>query len=56
LYINPSANELNDAMQKIYDMSENERVVMGEKGRKYIFENFDWAVKAKEIFEVMEKL
>lgn len=56
LYINPKIDELYDAMLKIYDMSENERMVMGEKGRKYIFENFDWAVKAREIFEVMEKL
>ena len=55
LYVEPNADELYSAMQKIYDMSNEERETMGIKGRTYI-ESFDWATKAKELYDQLEKL
>jgi glycosyltransferase involved in cell wall biosynthesis len=51
LYIQAEAAELYQAMKTMYLKSPDEREEMGCKGRKYILENFNWEVKAKELFK-----
>lgn len=54
LFIRPEAAELYQAMKTMYLKSPDEREEMGRKGRKYILENFNWEVKAKELFEHLQ--
>jgi len=48
-YIQPNQEELYEAMKDVYQKSKEELEEMGKKGRKYIFENFNWESKAKEM-------
>ena len=48
-YIRPNQEELYEAMKEVYQKSKEELEEMGKKGRKYIFDNFNWESKAKEI-------
>ncbi len=54
-YIKPEIRELVGAMEKAYRMDKKELEEMGKKGRKYIFENFDWGIKAKEIYNYLRE-
>ncbi len=54
IYIPPAAEALFSAMEKMYLKSPEEREEMGKKGRAYVFDNFDWEKKAKEIFDHLQ--
>jgi glycosyltransferase involved in cell wall biosynthesis len=49
-YIKPKEDALLNAMNRIYNIDNHQRETMGQIGREYIFENFNWAIKAKEIY------
>jgi len=55
-YIQPNKEELYIAMKDVYQKSKEEREAMGKKGRKYIFDNFSWESKAKEMYEWLKKI
>jgi glycosyltransferase involved in cell wall biosynthesis len=55
-YIQPNQEELYEAMKDVYQKSKEELEEMGKKGRKYIFENFNWESKAKEIFKYLKEI
>jgi len=48
-YIEPNEKELLSSLNTIYNISQQNREDMGKIGRKYIFNNFDWNVKAMKI-------
>ena len=56
LYIEPTADKLFEAMNSMYRKTKAERQKMGCKGRQYIFENFNWEAKAKELFEYLRRI
>lgn len=55
-YINPTKNELFDALQKAYLMENIDLENMGKKGSVYIRENFNWKYKALEMYSYLQNL
>jgi len=55
-YIRPNKEELYNAMKAVYQKSKEEREEMGKKGRKYIFDHFNWESKAKELFKYLKEI
>lgn len=55
-YVKPNEKELLQSFLKIYDLGIKKGEEMGLNGKKYITENFDWRVKANELFKELEKL
>lgn len=56
IYIEPTVNQLVEAMCKIYSMSIVERKAMGERGKEYVFNNFDWKVIGLDLYEKLNAL
>jgi len=55
-YIQPNQEELYKALKDVYKKSKEEREEMGKRGREYIFKNFNWESKAKEICIQLQNL
>ena len=47
--------DLTDACLKLYNMSEEERTSIGQNGRKYVTENFDWKYLATKVDKIIEE-
>jgi glycosyltransferase involved in cell wall biosynthesis len=54
LYVTPDVSALLDAIKVMYQKTPAEREQMGKRGRSYVFANFDWEKKAKEIFDHLQ--
>ena len=55
-YIEPNEKELLSALNNIYKLSKKNRENMGSIGRKYIFDNFNWSIKAMEMNNYLMEL
>lgn len=56
-YVIPSndVDEISQAITEVYEMSEGERVKLGQNGHKWVLENCEYSVLAKKFLEVIEK-
>lgn len=50
-----NVDDFKDACLKLYDMSEEERNILGLNGRKYVAENFDWKILADKVDSILEE-